>query len=105
VLPIESPKTSSTNSTYSDIHAGDGETAAMSEYYPGLVDLNIAKSLKATQAGSDELGLWIEGGDNAVKITTEGFFGDPAGYEKVNIDYEGLAKLICDSIISTKYNI
>lgn len=101
ILSVGSSEASSTPSVYSDIHAGDGETATMSEYYPGLVDLEIAKSLKPTSVGAEELGIWIKGGDEAIKITPEGFFGDPAGYEKVKVDYEGFAKFVGNNIISS----
>jgi len=100
ILTINKSKNNySTSSAFSDIHAGDGETAVMNMYYPNLVNIEMAKNLKPTDAGKEELSIWINGGKNARLITPEGYFGKPNEYEKADIYYEELAERICKSIL------
>ncbi|HEX3048266.1 MAG TPA: creatininase family protein [Bacillota bacterium] len=100
ILIIHKSNVSGNNSMYSDIHAGDGETATMNKYFPELVNLEIVGTLRPTNVGDEELSTWIEGGSNARMITPEGYFGDPAGYDRIDGDYTDLAIRISDSIMS-----
>ncbi|HEX3047357.1 MAG TPA: creatininase family protein [Bacillota bacterium] len=65
-----------------DIHAGSFETAAMNHYFPRLVKVKIAKTLKSTDLNWRNVRLWSKGWDEAKKITPLGYVGDPANYEK-----------------------
>ena len=63
---------------YLDIHAEAHETSFMWQYCPELVDLEILKTLKPTNLTFKDLEVWRHGGDEARKITPQGYFGDPA---------------------------
>ena len=100
ILSIGESKEVGADSNYFDVHAGNAETAAMSKYFPNLVNLDIAKTLNPTIAGTEELTHWIAGGVKAREITPQGYFGNPAGFEEVNADYTGIAECITNSIMA-----
>jgi creatinine amidohydrolase len=64
-----------------DIHAGSFETAAMNNYFPSLVQADIAKTLKSTDLTWRNALIWSKGWDVARKITPLGYAGNPANYE------------------------
>jgi len=64
-------------SKFVEIHADSYETSFMMEYFPGLVDREVLKSLKSTDLTVQDLMNWRRGWDEARKITPQGFFGDP----------------------------
>ena len=87
---------------YLEVHADKGETGLMAYYYPELVDVAMAKTLKPTNLGPKELGTWRTGGEVAKKITPQGYFGDPAAFdkEKAKAEFESGVKSAADVIES-----
>jgi creatinine amidohydrolase len=63
---------------YLDLHAGSGETSFMWHSLPELVKLDIRKNLEATNLTSRDLLVWRNGGEEARKMTPQGYLGDPA---------------------------
>ena len=84
----------------SDVHAGDIETATVYQYYPHLVDTEMAKSLPDVSLG-DNFEAWMFGGQ-LKKISPLGYLGSPASYETVDIrkNIEDNAKRITSAIIT-----
>jgi len=62
----------------------------------------MAKTLKPTNLGPKELGTWRTGGEVAKKITPQGYFGDPAAFdkEKAKVEFESGVKSAADVIES-----
>ena len=69
---------STPSSRFVEIHADSYETSFMMEYFGGLVDREVLKSLRSTDLTVQDLMNWRRGWDEARKITPQGFFGDPA---------------------------
>jgi creatinine amidohydrolase len=69
---------------YLEIHAESTETAIMLHYFPDQVDVEMAKKLKSTDLTFGDLMVWRQGWSDARKVTPLGYFGDPAGFEKMN---------------------
>jgi creatinine amidohydrolase len=65
-------------SKFLDIHAGEWETSQIWATYPDLVRHDIARTLKSTDLGPDELAVWRRGAEHARATTPDGYFGDPA---------------------------
>jgi len=70
--PDESPVT-----PFLDIHAGAGETGIVAAFYPGLVDVALAKTLAPTKLKPAQAGEWLR---DARKVTPLGYVGDPARF-------------------------
>ena len=66
---------------YLEIHAESTETGIMARYFPSQVDVNLAGNLKSTDLTFDDLMVWRQGWDDARKVTPQGYFGDPAGFD------------------------
>lgn len=64
--------------TQIDVHAGNGETAITSNFFPSLVKADMIKGLKPTNYGPADLTEWRKGWQNARNKTPLGYFGDPA---------------------------
>ncbi len=69
---------SAPSSPFLEIHADSYETGFMLEYFSGLVDRGVLRTLKSTDLTVQDLMNWRRGWDEARKITPQGFFGDPA---------------------------
>jgi creatinine amidohydrolase len=65
-------------SPFVEIHADSYETSFMMQYFSGLVDSEVLKTLRSTDLTVQDLMNWRRGWDEARKITPQGFFGDPA---------------------------
>ena len=63
---------------YLNIHAEAYETSFMWYYVPDLVNFEVWKTLKPTNLTLKDLEAWSKGGNEARKITPQGYFGDPA---------------------------
>jgi creatinine amidohydrolase len=85
---------------YLEIHAESVETGIMHRYYPNSVDIETAKKLQSTDLGLEDLMVWRHGGSDARNMTPQGYFGDPASFEKANAEeiVENLAKEIAGLI-------
>lgn len=79
--PIDTPSSNGVNSLF-DIHAGACETADMQFYYPQLVKIDIAKSLKSTSLTMEQLTQWSSGGEATKELVPLGYAGAPSDYEK-----------------------
>ena len=77
VLLHKMPPDTGPKSPYLDIHAGAGETGLVGAFFPGLVDLRMAKTLAPTRLKAQQVGDWLK---DARKTTPLGYFGDPAQY-------------------------
>ena len=64
----------------------------------------MAKTLNPTNLGPKELGTWRTGGEVAKKITPQGYFGDPAAFDKgqAKAEFETSVKTAADAIESAR---
>lgn len=59
------------------VHAHDVETAMMLRWFPTLVDEHRLDQLPPTSLTQADLAEWRRGGEHAVRVTPDGYFGDP----------------------------
>lgn len=59
------------------VHAHDVETAMMLRWFPELVDTGRLDQLQPTSLTHADLEEWRRGGEHAVRVTPDGYFGDP----------------------------
>jgi creatinine amidohydrolase len=78
-----------------NIHAEAYETSFMWHYLPDLVNFEILKTLKPTNLTLKDLEVWSRGGDEARKVTPQGYFGDPmsADPERGRTEIEAYGKV------------
>ncbi|MBW1772972.1 MAG: creatininase family protein [Deltaproteobacteria bacterium] len=69
------------SSKYFEIHADSLETGIMQQYFPKQVNTKLSKKLKSTDLTRKDLMLWRQGWSDAKKLTPDGYFGDPAGFD------------------------
>lgn len=84
VIIQKDPPASGPPPKYLEIHAESTETGIMLHYFPDQVDVKTAKKLKSTDLTFGDLMVWRQGWSDARRVTPLGYFGDPAGFEKVN---------------------
>lgn len=92
-----------------DIHAGAFETAVLNYFYPQLVDLETAETLKSSSLDQAKLEKWLQGGEETKSTVPLGYAGNPAGYKEVSrhvdemicLQVEDIAKKM-DGFISKK---
>jgi creatinine amidohydrolase len=77
VLLHKMPAERGSKSPYLDIHAGAGETGMVAAFFPGLVDLALAKTLPQSKVAPGQAGEWAK---DARRVTPLGYVGDPAKY-------------------------
>lgn len=65
-----------------DVHGGDIETAVIHHYYPGLADVEKARSLPPVSLPVERGMDWLFGG-HIKELSKEGYLGAPAAYESV----------------------
>jgi len=65
-------------SRFVDVHAGRFETSSMRRYFPDVVRSHLVAGLKPTDLGPDGLAEWRKGQQSALKMTPQGYLGDPA---------------------------
>lgn len=82
---------------YIDVHAGWLETGIAASYFPGLVDVEMARKLKPTRLAWEEAGKWIK---SVRKTTPLGYAGDPASFDSAGaVEYvQELSKNMADAI-------
>jgi len=81
VLIEETPPPATPPSIYIDPHAGKSETSMMAYYFPGQVDLDLARKLIPTKVKAEDFGKWRSGPEAAKEMTPLGYVGDPAGFD------------------------
>jgi len=82
VLMEESPPPSETPpSIYLDPHAGRSETSMMAYYFPGQVDLDLARKLIPIKVKADDFAKWRSGPEAAKQMTPLGYIDDPASFD------------------------
>jgi len=82
VLIEENPPASATPpSIYLDPHAGKSETSMMAYYFPGQVDLELARKLMPTKVKAEDFAKWRSGPEVAKEMTPLGYVGDPASFD------------------------
>jgi creatinine amidohydrolase len=84
ICPIQPQTISVSTSKYTDVHAGDIETATINHFYSGLVDITKAKSLPPLELGDDKIMTWLFGG-HTKQLSPEGYLGAPADFENVDV--------------------
>jgi len=102
LVEIEPPPSSPP--MYVDPHAGRGETSSMAQYFPGQVDLEMAKSLAPTNTTAQDFFKWrTEGWETAKRMTPQGYVGSPAEYDPKagKEEIEALVKRLADVIESS----
>jgi creatinine amidohydrolase len=70
-----------------DVHAGKYMTATMYKHYSALMDLEKTKRLVPTTLSYDEISDWTKGGEITKNMTPSGYFGDPASFADVHLDF------------------
>ncbi len=75
------PPSATPPSIYLDPHAGKSETSMMAYYFPGQVDLDLAKKLIPTKVKAEDFAKWRSGQEAAKEMTPLGYVGDPAGFD------------------------
>jgi len=78
MLFFKSPELEKTPPQYMDVHAGWLETGLVAGYFPGLVDVKLARTLKPTRLSWDDAARWIK---SVRKVTPLGYAGDPASFD------------------------
>lgn len=63
---------------YIDIHAGGFETSMMVKDFPGLVDIELARTLGSSRTTWEGLKVWQQGEEKAREITPLGYCGNPS---------------------------
>ncbi len=63
---------------YMDVHAGWLETGIVAAYLPGLVDVELARTLEPTRLSWEDAGRWIR---DMKSVTPLGYAGDPAAFD------------------------
>lgn len=81
-----------------DIHAGAFETAVLNYFYPQLVDLETAETLKSTSLDQAKLQKWLQGGEETKNTVPLGYAGNPAGYKNVSHHVEDMICLQVNDI-------
>jgi creatinine amidohydrolase len=79
ILIFESPALEKTPPKYMDVHAGWLETGIIAAFMPGLVDVELARTLKPTRLSWDKAARWLR---HAREVTPLGYLGDPASHDK-----------------------
>lgn len=74
--PLEGPMPD-----YAEIHAGAIETGMMLEYFPEMVNTDLARGLAPTRLTYDDVPQWQQGGAATREMMPLGYFGAPANYE------------------------
>jgi len=97
LLLHKSPSTDEEPQEFLDIHAGALETGLVAAYYPDLVNMELARTLKPTNLTGPDAGEWIK---DAKKVTPLGYFGDPANFnvEESKEYWDASCKFIADAI-------
>ena len=78
ILFFKSPELEKTPPKYMDVHAGWLETGMVAGYLPGLVNVELARTLKPTRLTWDDAARWIK---SVRKVTPLGYAGDPAAFD------------------------
>ena len=83
-----------------NIHAEAYETSFMLHYLPDLVNFEVWKTLKPTNLTLKDLEVWSKGGNEARRVTPQGYFGDPmsADPERGRTAIEAYGKVAADVI-------
>jgi len=83
-----------------NIHAEAYETSFMWHYLPDLVNFKVWKTLKPTNLTLKDLEVWSRGGSEARRVTSQGYFGDPAAAdpERGKEEIETFGKVAAEAI-------
>jgi creatinine amidohydrolase len=81
VLVEETPPPAIPPSIYLDPHAGKSETSMMAYYFPGQVDVDLARKLTEYKVKADDFAKWRSGPEAAKQITPLGYMDDPASFD------------------------
>lgn len=81
VLIEESPPSAAPPSIYLDPHAGKSETSMMAYYFPGQVDVDLARKLIPNKVTAEDFAKWRSGPEAAKQMTPQGYMDDPASFD------------------------
>lgn len=79
ILIFKSPALEKSPPKYMDVHAGWLETGIIAASMPGLVDVELARTLKPTRLDWSQAGKWLR---HTREVTPLGYLGDPASHDK-----------------------
>jgi creatinine amidohydrolase len=87
-----------------DIHAGHQETSMLLGHFPGVVRAEVLPSLAPTDSVLADLQEWRKGEEHAVRVTPQGYMGDPAAAdpERGLAQVRAEASAIADAITARK---
>ncbi|WP_054742752.1 creatininase family protein [Cellulosilyticum ruminicola] len=81
-----------------DIHAGAFETAEMKDYFPELTNMEIAKTLKATNLQEEGIKRWLSGKVENTQVIPDGHAGDPANSQFIKVHLEECNKVLAKEL-------
>ncbi len=98
ILTFHQTNISRQNYNYISLHADDRQTALMYNYFPDLVDIDIASKLKPTNLEAKYVTDWLKGGDITKYLSPNGYVGDPASYKDAVGNFDDVVDAIAASI-------
>jgi creatinine amidohydrolase len=81
LIVVKTPPPPSAPTQYLDLHAGSLETGLMLNYFPDQVKSDIVRSLEPTRFTIDDLKAIRNGGNEARRLISRGYFGDPSRFD------------------------
>jgi len=97
ILFFKSPELEKTPPKYLDVHAGWLETGIVARYLPGLVNVELARTLKPTRLSWADAERWVK---SVRQVTPLGYAGDPAAFDTAEAEkyVEELTTHMADAI-------
>jgi len=80
VLIMPSGESQESPPKYINMHAGAGEVGFMASFFPGIVDLELAKTLEPSNLTSEDLAKLAKEPDGLGKMVKDGYIGNPADF-------------------------
>ncbi|HEX2946696.1 MAG TPA: creatininase family protein [Clostridia bacterium] len=100
LCPVKAQTIKVSSAKSPDVHGGDIETAVINEFYPGLVDVEKAKSLTPVPLDGRNVEKWLFGG-HIKELSPQGYIGSPADFEEVDVqkNIDDYAQRISEAIL------
>lgn len=99
IITYKEPPFDIESQKYLDIHAGAFETGLVAAFFPDLVDIDLARTLKPTKLTYKDAGEWLK---DARRVTPSGYVGDPSNFnaEEAKEFWKNYCSRIADAIES-----
>lgn len=100
LCPVKAQTINVSGAKAPDVHGGDIETAVIHKFYPGIVDVDKAKSLPPVALEGVNVEAWLFGG-HIKELSAQGYIGSPADFDKVGVEknIEDYADRISEAIL------